>query len=516
MHKKKLIINTVANWAGHGLNVLIGFFLTPYLVHSLGDADYGLWAIMASVSGYMSLLDCLGSSLTRYVSQYTKLKNHQKLSSVSSSGLVVYLGLGIILIAASLSLGYLLVGALNISQAKGDLVRVLLVITAVSVSVFLLNGVFRGILNGLLRYDLENLIQVAAGLIKAGLIFFLLYFDYGLIEISLCILLSHCFVFMASLFVIKRYYGHIEFKIKYVTAESSKQIINYGKYTLLNMIANQVMYYTDSFVIAGIMSVASVTFYSVAWGIVEYLKQFCYSFARVFFPVISEYAAVSDYKKICEIMNNGTRYMLLLNLPLSMSIICFGKPFIALWMGEKYAQTGYSILTVLLVAEIIRIPQMIGVSVLFGISKHKVLSIANTAAGVINLIISILLANRFGLVGVAVGTAFPQILLYGMFLPYYTNRLLGQTLRDYLKSTWVPVFLPGIVAILSFSCVFTFLPSETYGDLVVNTLLAILPYLCAAYIFSLGIEERAAINTRILRYLNWVRNISLIKIRQSN
>ena len=41
--KYKLKINLLACWGDHVVGILIGLFLMPYVLNTVGDEQYGLW-----------------------------------------------------------------------------------------------------------------------------------------------------------------------------------------------------------------------------------------------------------------------------------------------------------------------------------------------------------------------------------------------------------------------------------------------------------------------------------------
>jgi peptidoglycan biosynthesis protein MviN/MurJ (putative lipid II flippase) len=67
-----------------------------------------------------------------------------------------------------------------------------------------------------------------------------------------------------------------------------------------------------------------------------------------------------------------------------------------------------------------------------GLGKPRTPTIAFLAAGVLNLILSIVLARPFGLAGVAVGTAIPNVLFAAVVL-VITCRELGISVASYCR-----------------------------------------------------------------------------------
>ena len=55
--KRTLARNVLLNWAALIAEVAVAFFLTPFMVRSLGLAIYGIWSLLNSVIGYMGLVD---------------------------------------------------------------------------------------------------------------------------------------------------------------------------------------------------------------------------------------------------------------------------------------------------------------------------------------------------------------------------------------------------------------------------------------------------------------------------
>src|SRR4051812_10986715 len=53
----RLLKNIGANWFGLITIVLVGVFLTPFILHRLGPAPFGLWVLITTLTGYYGVLD---------------------------------------------------------------------------------------------------------------------------------------------------------------------------------------------------------------------------------------------------------------------------------------------------------------------------------------------------------------------------------------------------------------------------------------------------------------------------
>jgi O-antigen/teichoic acid export membrane protein len=73
---QKLARNIASNWAGYAVQVAVGFFLTPYIIHSLGETRYGIWTLVVGITGYYGLLDLgVSSGMTQYLTRYLAAKD---------------------------------------------------------------------------------------------------------------------------------------------------------------------------------------------------------------------------------------------------------------------------------------------------------------------------------------------------------------------------------------------------------------------------------------------------------
>ncbi|MEQ8205984.1 MAG: hypothetical protein RIA65_07405, partial [Woeseia sp.] len=72
---KRVAKNVFSNWANLAVNIVISFFLAPFIVKSLGNTWYGIWVIMMQFTGYLYLLDFgVRESVIRYVSKFLASK----------------------------------------------------------------------------------------------------------------------------------------------------------------------------------------------------------------------------------------------------------------------------------------------------------------------------------------------------------------------------------------------------------------------------------------------------------
>ena len=99
-NKKEIFRNVGSSWVALGVNVLVGIFLSPFILHRLGDEAFGLWVLIFSVTGYYGLFDLgIRSSIIRYVSKYTAVDDRVQLNGLINTALFSYSGVGLLCLA---------------------------------------------------------------------------------------------------------------------------------------------------------------------------------------------------------------------------------------------------------------------------------------------------------------------------------------------------------------------------------------------------------------------------------
>ncbi len=89
--KVQSIKNVGSSWFGLGMNVIVGLFLSPFILHRLGDDAFGLWVLIFSITGYYGLFDFgIRSSIIRFVSKYTATRDYERLNEVLNTSLFSY------------------------------------------------------------------------------------------------------------------------------------------------------------------------------------------------------------------------------------------------------------------------------------------------------------------------------------------------------------------------------------------------------------------------------------------
>ena len=453
----RVLWNVVTNYARLGLNAAIAFVLTPYMVHHMGDRDYGLWVTVFSLTGYFGLFDQgIRPSLVRYVSRDHALGDHPGLSRTISSAIVLYTAVGVATMAAAWVVAVNAPLWIRMDPALHRIAPTLVLLVGGTLALGFPLGVFGAVLSGLQRYDLANGIGMAVGVLRMVAFITVLRANGGLVALAWTSLAVNFLGHLWSWFAVRRLLPHVAIGPAWVKREYFRRIAAYGSWALVGALATNIAFQTDALVITAFIGTAFAAPFAIAGGLVDNARSLVTAAAYVLSPTASEMDALGQGEKLRHMLVAGSKYSVLVSWPVLLGMIVYGPNLLHTWVGARY-ESASLLLTILAVPTMVALPQATASSVLFGISKHRGIVLLSILSAVLNLGLSVWWAGHpaamaflFGetvrpaLVGVAMGTAVPLLVISGFVTAWYACRVLEEPFLAYL---WAGMLRPGLVCV---------------------------------------------------------------------
>ena len=476
MRKREIIKNVSSSWFSLGVNILVGIFLSPFILHRLGNTAYGAWVLVFSVTGYYGLFDLgVRSSIIRYVSTYTAKGDFEGLYRLINTSLAGYTAIGAITMALTVALSTKVSAIFRMPAEFVPTARLLFLIVGASVAIGFPTGIFGGILEGLGRFYVVNATNIAATLLRAVLIVLALNHGYGLLAVAI-VTVGLPFLGSAVRAAVVLHVLDLKFGWRYVRRGAFGEIARYSSASFILMLAFKLRFKTDEMVISTFLSVAAVTFFSNADRLVDYTAEVVSSLAQIFVPMSGQSDAKGDSQRLRKIFIAGNRACALVVLPISATLIILGKSVLTAWVGGQYVAASYPVMLVLLIPSTFALAQAASTRILYGMARHKSLAWVTGIEGIANLGLSIYLIRQFGLIGDALGTAIPLSCTSLFFMPRHLCRILNVRLRSFLVQTYtLPILLifPTVLMLLVMRRWFF---AHTYLQVALQIVIGLIPY----------------------------------------
>lgn len=447
--------------------IAVTFFVTPYLIGKLGQGQYGIWSLVFSLVAYMRLADVgMSQAISRFVSKHYATRDWEGLNQVVSSAARIYTFVSIAIVIASAAIAY---GTLHYFQIDPEylrIARITLIVLGTNQAVTYIFIPFAAMLP-FHRADIVNYFEISQFLLQTAAIVILLELNYGLVVMAFVVLTLNVISLSIRYALRRRMFPEVRFSRDAINAEKTKELLSYGGTSLLIVTAWIVVFQTDNIVIGRYLSMEEVALFAVPAAIVTQLRHSINAIAVPIVPTISHIEAEQDETQVMAIYHKSTRYLYYLCGFICICLLVFGAPFILLWVKEEF-RASIEILHILVVPACIYLPQMVANSVLFGVSRHKILLYIIASEGISNIALSLILVQSMGIVGVAYGTAIPQIIIYLFIYPVVFHRAMKSDVSRFYRIASRSSMLAVVFALPTALLMKWLLPPDNWASLIID------------------------------------------------
>ena len=490
--------NLLANWVGHGANVVVLFFLSPFVVHTLGKTEFGIWSLLNVVTGYMGLFDIgVRSSTGRYIIFYLGREDHKSVGETIRTGLGFFSVIGLLILAAGFVAGLLFPVFFPTSppQYQG-LVAWLLPVLAIGVWCSALEAVFSSVLTGHERFDLARGVDLVVLAVRTAGTVAALKLGYGLIGMTVATVACHGIGVGGNWWLARRVYPAMKAWPFALTWARLKELLGYGLAAFVGRASAKVIGQTSLIVVGAIISVAAVTTYSVGAMLVFYTWSFLELIGQTLFPSLQKASARGDEESERWYYLRQIRMTIMFGLPAYLGFILLGREFIRLWMGgpgfdETAVAQAAAVMAILSLARLLALHSFAPSSLLWarGYVWFDTLFSAVEAAANLGLGVVLVLVFDLDLYGVALGSLIAMVLVRGLVIPWRANYLLGIRWRRFLG---LAVAAGASAALFGGWCllIVRVVPPSSWGLFAADIVAALLGYAVIAIVLLVPRSDR--------------------------
>lgn len=469
---KQLRLGVILQYVQMGLSILISLVYTPLMLKILGNSEYGLYSLASSIISYLSLLSLgFGSSYIRYYS-IKKKNNPEGIKNLNGLYLFVFVIIGVVALISGLILSSNVSIFFNETYSLHDkeIAKALMILLTINLSISFPMSLFSSYIISQEKFIFQKLLNMGKTVLSPALSIIALFAGYGSIGlviattfISLMVDIVNIF-FCLSKLKMRISFKNLDFKL-------AKDIFIFSIFIAINQIIDQINWQTDKIIIGKMMSTVAVSVYAIGSLLNSYFIQFSTAISSVFTPrvnaIVQENAPDRDEKLSNLMIKVGRVQFFILSLVLS-GFIFFGKYFISIWAKDGYAES-YYVALLLMCPVLVPLIQNIGIEIQRAEYKHKFRSIVYLVMALLNVGISILLCNFFGLTGVAFGTTISLIVANGLIMNIYYKKAMHLNIGKFwleilkiLPSLLVPSIVGIVLMILGINSIWLFFV-EVFG-----------------------------------------------------
>lgn len=485
---KKRNVGIVLSYAYTFLNMVIGLFMSSFMLRQLGDVEYGLYQTVSSFATYLVLLEFgTGSVMSRNV-VVAKNKNdadYLKKNITTIWYMTVILSL-IILIVASVfyfNIGFIYSKTMSYEQVLYAQ-RIFIWIVGYLVCSFFVQTL-NGLLLGFENYKFGQIISIVRLLMRTLILVSVILFYKHAIIISIADFSVSLIAFAVTFMYCKKKY-HISLSVSDFNWGIFRQSLPLCSALLIQSLVNQANNNVDKFIIGIQISLESVAIYSVAQYIYSIFSAITTIPISMYLPQIAAEIG-DDYngKRITRTLLSPARLICILGGTVLFGFFACGKQFISIVYGDNKVEAWlYSL--------IIMIPMLLNmitgpiINVLDVLNKRQSRSYALLFTTILNIIMTICFINLWGIIGAVIATAIATILGQIIIMNIYYEKILEIDIKWLYLNTMRKIIPFQLVAAAIGFC---------FGILITNRIASFVASAAVYVIISFGLIYRYGINT---------------------
>ena len=439
--------STIASgYIGFGTRMLLGLVLFRLMFQNFTSAEFGFWALLWSLFGYGILLDFgFGFTAQKAVAEKTATGDMAGLSRLLATIFWTFIGMAVALLVIFLMIREPFLSRMGVLAAdRGEFGNAYMVFF-IGLAVMFPLGLFPEILRGLQRIDIANWVGTFSTVINFGFLYWGLTSGWSLsLLMGISVAASALPNLIAAVIAIRRLPG-ISLLPKHFDWRTVKAQMGFSIAAYLITFSNLLMAKSDQLVISLTIGVALVAVYQAGFKMAEMLGLFSVQLQQVLSPAAAAMHAVGDDSGLRNLLLSSSRLTFFIVTPCYLLAAVYLEPLIRLLTGMESVPretwwVGQALLFAVFSSQLTngcskRVLMMCG-------DERRLLFISGSDA-VANVALSIILAFKLGVLGVALGTMIPTTLVGWFWVVPLTVMRLKIPWRTYvlhhLRGTVVPL-----------------------------------------------------------------------------
>lgn len=414
------ILTNALSGAGTRLAMMvIGFLLTPFIVHALGLQQFGLWAVVGSLAGYLGLLDFgLGGAFVKFISEYVEKDRRDHARQVICFGMLFYLAFGLLLAVPVYIFSPAIVHVFKMPASEiGNAIHLFRVLFILLIASMVL-GLPGAAVVAMQRMDLASRNNFTGYLVYAATTVIFVRVGWGIWGVvaaqAVQIFVSAGLQYITA----RRLFGPIWHNPTRFDRTIVVRMFSFGGWTQLNSLLTILSLDVGRFISASIVSVASVSYYELGSKLSFFSRSMPAYLLNAIMPAAAAAEARGDVAALERMYRRGTLYLMFATFAIGGGLIGASAPLMRVWMGQEYPYVTGVILW-LTVGYCVSGLTGVGATILRAAGKPRYETYLTGVSAGVNLLSTIVLAPRLGIVGVAMGTAIGWIAGTVYFLVTY-------------------------------------------------------------------------------------------------
>ena len=494
MPVNQLKAGVVLNYVVIILNTVVGLLYTPYMLRMMGQSEYGLYSLVASVIAYLTVLDLgFGNAIVRYTAKFRAEKKTEEQYEMFGMFFLLYLVIGIIAFGIGLGL-YFNVGTLfgdTMTAVELGRARIMMLLLVANLAFTFPMSIWGSIIQAYEDFVFQKSLNIFRIILNTAVMICLLHFGYKAVAMVVVQTIFNVLTLVLNFIYCRRKLNiHIYFRFKHFHWGFLKEVAIYSFWIFLNAIMDRVYWSTGQFVLGAIVGTAAVAVFAIAIQLEGMYMQFSTAISSVFLPKVTAMVATNrSRKEISDLFIRTGRMQYIVLAYILSGFIIFGRQFIELWAGADYSDA-YIISLLFFIPLTVPLIQNLGITILQARNEMKFRSVLYIIIALVSLAMQIVLTRYFGGIGCAMGVSGALVVGQILIMNVYYRRRQDLDIKTFWKEISKMSIIPIVLIFSSMLVIRHFFALDSWGKLILGIAAFSLVYIPLFFRFSMTDDER--------------------------
>lgn len=490
----QLKAGVVLNYVVIILNTVVGLLYTPYMLRMMGQSEYGLYSLVASVIAYLTVLDLgFGNAIVRYTAKFRAEKKTEEQYEMFGMFFLLYLVIGIIAFGIGLGL-YFNVGTLfgdTMTAVELDRARIMMLLLVANLAFTFPMSIWGSIIQAYEDFVFQKSLNIFRIILNTAVMICLLHFGYKAVAMVVVQTIFNVLTLVLNFIYCRRKLNiHIYFRFKHFHWGFLKEVAIYSFWIFLNAIMDRVYWSTGQFVLGAMVGTAAVAVFAIAIQLEGMYMQFSTAISSVFLPKVTAMVATNrSRKEISDLFIRTGRIQYIVLAYILSGFIIFGRQFIELWAGAGYTDA-YIISLLFFIPLTVPLIQNLGITILQARNEMKFRSVLYIIIALVSLAMQIVLTRFFGGIGCAMGVSGALVVGQILIMNVYYQRRQDLDIKTFWKEISKMSIIPIVLIFSSMLVIRHFFALDSWGKLILGIAAFSLVYIPLFFRFSMTDDER--------------------------
>ena len=421
------------------LTLLVGLFLTPYLLARLGPEQFATWALVGVVTGGFGLLDLsLRAGFVKHLAEALAQGDRQAVSAVITTGVTAYLVFSLVVTGGYLVLRPWILHVLNIPVALQAIASQVFAIGLASFLVGAVLSVFASVCDAKQRMDLTHGFGLASLAVSTIAAVIAVEKGFGLRGVALAQLLGVLLFYAATVVVSWRLVGELGVSFGAMRWSWFTRLLRFGSILHLSTACGIVNRQFDKLLLSSWSGLATVTSYEVAARLVTNAGSFQPFLAASLLPAASHLHSLGQRRQLTDLYLRASRYLFLVGVPPLLFLAANSESIMMAWLGHPEPLAA-AMLLVLAGGFLVNSLSNAMAFVCQGIGRPDLQARQSALQLVVNVGASLVLFAAIGPLGAPLGTSLALVIGAVVFARQFHKLLDLSTLALLREAALIPV-----------------------------------------------------------------------------